>query len=529
MRASLLVNSPSLDKNRVHQLSHRSHLHPLFEQKPQPAKNNYMRPDVVRRTTTTRLPTLEGNFQLSHYVDTRDGKEHLALVAGQVQGQDNVLVRVHSECFTGDVLGSQRCDCGEQLHEAMRIIAEEGQGIVLYLRQEGRGIGLEQKLKAYNLQDQGYDTVDANLMLGHQADEREYAAAAAILIDLGINSIRILTNNPTKIDQLEQLGIQVKTRVALASTVTKDNAAYLATKIQRMRHLLTMPLYTNGNGHAHPAQMSPHSLDIDLQLALLRERVLSHSLQDAPPFVTLTYAQTLDGTIGSSNGERLHISGQESMRMTHALRAQHDAILVGIGTLIADDPSLTVRLVEGESPQPIIVDTHLRTPLHGNIWAHPKPPWIVTQNVESPAAHALRERGAKLIPVPLNPLGQLDLAALMTTLAGAGVRSLMVEGGAKIIASMVRQQLANYAVITVAPRLASGIRVNADTTADSSEYPQVTTSAIAAIQQPNYTQAGIDMIVWGEMHWSSPPTEFSLAALDVPKDFVVSPTSSSTL
>src|SRR5262249_41214747 len=138
---------------------------------------------------------------------------------------------------------------GEQLHQAMRTIAQEGQGVILYLRQEGRGIGLEQKLKAYNLQDQGYDTVDANLMLGHQADEREYGAAAAMLNDLGVISIRLMTNNPAKIDQLEQLGVKIDERLPLASTVTQDNAAYLATKIQRMRHLLTLPLYTNGHHH----------------------------------------------------------------------------------------------------------------------------------------------------------------------------------------------------------------------------------------------------------------------------------------
>ena len=145
-----------------------------------------MTTSTVQRTVSARLPTVEGQFQLIHYLNDQDDKEHLALVMGDVQHQAQVLVRVHSECFTGDVLGSQRCDCGEQLHAAMQLIAKEGSGVIIYLRQEGRGIGLQKKLQAYNLQDQGYDTVDANLLLGHQADERTYWAAVGILRDLEI-------------------------------------------------------------------------------------------------------------------------------------------------------------------------------------------------------------------------------------------------------------------------------------------------------------------------------------------------------
>jgi 3,4-dihydroxy 2-butanone 4-phosphate synthase/GTP cyclohydrolase II len=226
-----------------------------------------MHANLIRRTTTARVPTVVGTFQLSHYIDTREGKEHLALVMGAVAQQRSVLTRVHSECFTGDVLGSLRCDCGEQLQQAMRLIAQVGQGVILYLRQEGRGIGLEHKLKAYNLQDQGYDTVDANLLLGHQADEREYSAAAAILNDLGITSIRLMTNNPAKIDQLEKLGIDIDERMPMPSTVTQDNAAYLATKIQRMRHLLALPLHSNGHSHHEP--ISP----VGTQLATLADKV----------------------------------------------------------------------------------------------------------------------------------------------------------------------------------------------------------------------------------------------------------------
>lgn len=185
-----------------------------------------------------RIPTPYGEFQLCIYLDTEKGKEHLALVMGDVANEDNVLVRVHSECFTGDVLGSLRCDCGEQLQQAMAMIGEAGQGAILYLRQEGRGIGLEGKLRAYNLQDEGYDTVDANLALGHQADEREYSSAARILENLGVQSIALITNNPKKIQALTSLGIDVRQRVPLMASINPENARYLHTKVMRMQHLL---------------------------------------------------------------------------------------------------------------------------------------------------------------------------------------------------------------------------------------------------------------------------------------------------
>jgi GTP cyclohydrolase II len=196
--------------------------------------------------TCARIPTDLGEYQLCLYTTNQDGKEHLAVVIGDVQDQSDVLVRVHSECFTGDVLGSRRCDCGEQLQRSLQMIAAAGAGVVVYLRQEGRGIGLLDKLRAYNLQDQGYDTVDANLALGHQADEREYSVAAHILEDLGVRSIRLLTNNPVKIQRLRELGVPVSERVPLQSTVNAENAQYLFTKALRMSHLLDMEAFSVG-------------------------------------------------------------------------------------------------------------------------------------------------------------------------------------------------------------------------------------------------------------------------------------------
>lgn len=197
---------------------------------------------AVRQLTCARIPTVVGEFELCLYANSADDKEHLALVMGDVAGRSEVLVRVHSECFTGDVLGSQRCDCGQQLQYALRAIAGVGLGVIVYLRQEGRGIGLLNKLRAYNLQDEGYDTVDANLILGHQADERDYGAAAAILDDLGVRSISLLTNNPAKIERLRELGVEVGERVALPVTVTPHNARYLHTKAARMNHQIDLGL-----------------------------------------------------------------------------------------------------------------------------------------------------------------------------------------------------------------------------------------------------------------------------------------------
>src|SRR6266705_417725 len=193
---------------------------------------------LVERVEVVKMPTEHGDFDLYLYRSNTDGQHHLALVMGEVAGKPNVLVRVHSECLTGDVFGSRRCDCGAQLHQAMRQVAEEGQGVILYMRQEGRGIGLVPKILAYKLQEQGYDTVEANLKLGYKMDLREYGLGAQILADLGLKTIRLLTNNPKKVVGLEGYGLEIVEQVPIRVKPNPHNFRYLNTKREKLGHLL---------------------------------------------------------------------------------------------------------------------------------------------------------------------------------------------------------------------------------------------------------------------------------------------------
>ena len=194
--------------------------------------------DLVTREVEVVLPTKFGDFKMAAFSDEIEKKEYIAVFKGDLQGKEDVLVRLHSECLTGDIFGSKRCDCGDQLHKSLESINEKGEGLLIYLRQEGRGIGIYNKLKAYNLQDQGHDTVEANHLLGFKDDLRDFAVAAQIIKDFDIKSIEILTNNPKKIESLEKYGIDVKKRIDSETEPTTENKKYLETKRDKMGHYI---------------------------------------------------------------------------------------------------------------------------------------------------------------------------------------------------------------------------------------------------------------------------------------------------
>lgn len=193
---------------------------------------------LIEKIEVIQMPTDYGNFQLHLYRSALDGQHHIALVKGDVAKKENVLVRVHSECLTGDVFGSRRCDCGPQLQQAMRQVSDEGRGVILYMRQEGRGIGLPAKIQAYKLQEKGLDTVQANLKLGYPMDLREYGLGAQILSDLGLHKIRLLTNNPKKVVGLEGYGLEITAQVPIRVKPNRHNKKYLQTKKEKLGHLI---------------------------------------------------------------------------------------------------------------------------------------------------------------------------------------------------------------------------------------------------------------------------------------------------
>jgi len=418
----------------------------------------------ISRLSSARLPTRLGTFEALVFTDALDGSEPIALVHGDIASRDAPLVRLHSECWTGDVVGSLRCDCGEQLGRALTAITSTGAGVLLYLRQEGRGIGLANKLRAYELQDAGLDTVDANAALGLPVDARDYGGAAAILIELGIRRVRLITNNPDKVAALEAAGIQVVERVPVTAVPNVVNSSYLQTKITRLGH--------------EAATRGPR------------------------PQVTIHYAQTLDGRLATRTGDSQWIGAEPSTRFAHELRASHTAVLVGAGTVIADDPRLTTRLVEGPSPIRIVADSTLRLPRSAKLVTDGAAPTILATTDRAPQERrrAFTTAGVDVVVLPATPDGRVDLGELLDELGRRGLGSVLVEGGAGLITALLREHRVRRLVVTIAPMiLGAGIEAVGD-------LDIVRLRDALAFRRATFSQVGPDVIFdgeldpWGEAH-----------------------------
>ena len=393
---------------------------------------------AIREVASAPIPTAYGEFRARAF-QTPSGHLHLALVLGAIGDGGSVLTRLHSECLTGDALGSLRCDCGVQLRSALRAVAAEGRGVVVYLNgHEGRGIGLVDKLRAYVEQDAGADTVDANLRLGLDADLRDYDDAAEVLRSLGVRSVRLLSNNPAKADGLQRNGVEVESMRWLGTAAHRRNRAYLETKQARF-------------GHHRPAgktleELPAAPVDVGRLLGSQQPR------RDRPNIV-LKYAQTIDGRIATRTGDAKWISGEPERRVAHAMRAGCDAVLVGARTMLQDDPQLTVRMVPGASPMRVVLDSTLRTPLTAKVLSDDAATLILCRPDADPGRRLeLAATGVMVRDVAGGPEG-LRITEVLRLLRSLGVASLLVEGGGRVITSLLQAGAVDRVVVSVSPTI----------------------------------------------------------------------------
>jgi GTP cyclohydrolase II len=396
-----------------------------------------------REVASLSLPTWAGEFDLRAFQAT-SGEVYLLFSHGEIGDGRGLLVRLHSGCLTGDALGSLRCDCGPQLRLAMRRIAADGRGVLLYAPgHEGRGVGLVSKLQAYMLQDDGHDTVDANRRLRLPVDGRDYREAVQVLLAAGIRSARLLTNNPEKARALAREGVEVEAVVPLQTSPHVRNLHYLETKRRRLGHRAPTGEALQGDGSRNGRDQA---IDASALLGDVRSR-------GDRPYVVLKYAQTLDGRIATGGGDSKWISSPEERRVSHAMRAACDAVVVGAGTVLADDPLLTVRMVPGVSPIRVVLDSRLRVPADAQVLGLDAATVVLTSGRSDPDRRAaLRQDGVQVEVVREGPDG-IDLADGLARLLALGIRSVMVEGGARVITSTLRGRLADRVVVALAPLL----------------------------------------------------------------------------
>jgi len=421
---------------------------------------------IVDRVVETVLPTKHGTFRLLGYRDTV-GNEHAALVRGHFGDPGSLepppMVRLHSECLTGDALGSRRCDCGEQLDLAMALIAGAGAGAVIYVRgHEGRGIGLVEKLRAYALQDQGYDTVDANTMLGHPADARDYAAAAGILTDLGLHSIVLLSSNPAKQEAIEPFGIRVAARRSLIVDDRAENAAYLATKRARMNHddPANLTLWDRLVSGSVPAQA------VSSAGRLLLDRY-GPLVAAGPDTVIAQVAQSMDGFIASRTGHSRFVSGAQDREHLHRLRALVDGVIVGSSTVVNDNPQLTVRSVPGPNPTRVVLDPTGRVPISSGVLSDGAAPtlWVRATEasgaidvsataVSATAVSATRVSAhVREVRLPVDDDGRFQPEMVLSALREHGLRRILVEGGGATVSTFLSAGVLDRLFLTTAPLL----------------------------------------------------------------------------
>nr|NLD41217.1 GTP cyclohydrolase II RibA [Actinomycetales bacterium] len=491
---------------------------------------------LVVRVTETVLPTRHGVFRMIGYRG-QDGVEHVALAMGigdaasaghgtgyghgsgngAGNGRNNShgagtdtgpathrhgdpLVRLHSECLTGDALGSHRCDCGDQLQAALARIAHEGRGVLVYVRgHEGRGIGLLEKLKAYHLQDNGADTVDANLALGHPADARDYSQPAAILRDLGLSSIRLMSSNPAKENALADLGITVSERTGMFVPEFAENMVYLETKRLLMGHDRPPSPSSPGEAGGVWAELLAGRVPVssaDVRGATLIDRY-GPLVATGPHLAIAQMAQSLDGFIATRTGDSAGLSGAEDHMHLHRLRALVDALIVGAGTVIADNPRLTVREVTGPSPTRVVLDLEARIPADSGVLTDGAAPtlWIVAEGVEVPdvgahvevvrvpvsgAASRGDDDGASSVSVSGSETAQgaaaLEPAAVLELLRERGLGRVLVEGGGRTVSSFVTAGVLDRLYVTTVPVLLGdgvpGVRgLPTTTVAEASRIP----------------------------------------------------------
>jgi len=395
----------------------------------------------------TTLATEHGRFTMRGFA-TSDGTEHIALVLGDVGPRSGPppLVRVHSECLTGDALGSRRCDCGEQLQAAFREISNAGRGIVIYLRgHEGRGIGLLAKLRAYALQDQGLDTVDANLELGFPADARSYEAAADILVELGVRRIRLLSSNPEKVEALTALGIQVVARHGLAVPDRPENTFYLTTKRLRMGHDSAPPW--DDVWHELARGRVPHNVVATADRDLVER--YGHLVDAGPQLVIAQLAQSADGFIATKTGDADYVSGPADREHLHRLRALVDAVVVGASTVIADDPQLTVRAVEGTSPVRVVLDPRGRVRADSRLLTDGVVSTLWVMGPGAPAVESVKPH-VEIVRLPTSGLGFAP-SVVLSELRARGLGRVLVEGGGRLVSAFLAAGVLDRLWLTTAP------------------------------------------------------------------------------